>query len=175
MTFLFQIPFHTEALVDDWKNSMSHEWQRGRSIFNVGLDFRFCHPFINVHVYTVHFTCLLTGININFPNSKVHGANIWGRQDPGGHHIGPMNFASWVNKHWILPDSYRLQLSGSRLYNVGFIGPISAQQCLHNKRCYLCSIPSWTSSSCFFLHVIFPSTSCWIQPLNCDPIVTYHV
>ena len=30
------------------------------------------------------------------PDSKFHGANmgpIWGRQDPGGPHIGPMNFA----------------------------------------------------------------------------------
>ena len=34
-----------------------------------------------------------------FPDSKVHGANmgpIWGRQDPGGPHVGPMNFATWV-------------------------------------------------------------------------------
>ena len=33
------------------------------------------------------------------PDSKVHGANmgpIWGRQDPGGPHVGPMNFAIWV-------------------------------------------------------------------------------
>ena len=32
------------------------------------------------------------------PESKVHGANvgaIWGRQDPGGPHVGPMNFAIW--------------------------------------------------------------------------------
>ena len=32
------------------------------------------------------------------PDSKVHGANmgpIWGRQDPGGPHAGPMNFAIW--------------------------------------------------------------------------------
>ena len=31
-------------------------------------------------------------------DSKVHGANIgpiWGRQDPGGPHVGPMNFAIW--------------------------------------------------------------------------------
>ena len=31
----------------------------------------------------------------NNPDSKVHGANIgpiWGRQDPGGSHVGPMNF-----------------------------------------------------------------------------------
>ena len=34
-----------------------------------------------------------------YPDSKVHGANmgpIWGRQDPGGPHGGPMNFAIWV-------------------------------------------------------------------------------
>ena len=35
------------------------------------------------------------------PDSKVHGANmgpIWGRQDPGGPHVGPMNFAIWDTK-----------------------------------------------------------------------------
>ena len=34
----------------------------------------------------------------NIPDSKVHEANmgpIWGRQDPGGPHVGPMNFAIW--------------------------------------------------------------------------------
>ena len=32
------------------------------------------------------------------PDSKVHVANmgpIWGRQDPGGPRVGPMNFAIW--------------------------------------------------------------------------------
>ena len=32
------------------------------------------------------------------PDNKVHGANmgpIWERQDPGGPHVGPMNFAIW--------------------------------------------------------------------------------
>ena len=32
------------------------------------------------------------------PDSKVYGANIgptWGRQDPGGPQVGPMNFAIW--------------------------------------------------------------------------------
>ena len=35
------------------------------------------------------------------PDSKVRGANmgpIWGRQDPGGPHVGPMNFAIWEGK-----------------------------------------------------------------------------
>ena len=32
------------------------------------------------------------------PDSKVHGANmgrIWGRQDPDGPHVCPMNFVIW--------------------------------------------------------------------------------
>ena len=32
------------------------------------------------------------------PDNKVHGANmgpIWDRQDAGGPHVGPMNFAIW--------------------------------------------------------------------------------
>ena len=36
-----------------------------------------------------------------YPDSKDYGANngpIWGRQDPGGPHIGSMNFAIWVNR-----------------------------------------------------------------------------
>ena len=38
------------------------------------------------------------------PDSKVHGANmwhIWGRQYPGGPHVGPINFAIWANKEEI--------------------------------------------------------------------------
>ena len=42
----------------------------------------------------------------NDPDSKVHGANmgpIWGRQDPGGTHVGPMNFAIWgVAVTWLV-------------------------------------------------------------------------
>ena len=36
---------------------------------------------------------------IQCPDNKIHGANmgsIWGRQDPGGPHVGPMNFAIWL-------------------------------------------------------------------------------
>ena len=32
------------------------------------------------------------------PDSKLHVANmgpIWDRQDPGGPHVGPMNFTIW--------------------------------------------------------------------------------
>ena len=43
-----------------------------------------------------------------YPDSKVHGANmgpIWGRQDPGGPHVGPMNFVIWVAIHVYLENS----------------------------------------------------------------------
>ena len=36
--------------------------------------------------------------DIHNPDSMVYGANmgpIWDRQDPGGPHVGPMNFAIW--------------------------------------------------------------------------------
>ena len=36
------------------------------------------------------------------PDNKVREANmgpIWGRQDPGGPHVGPMNFAILIQKH----------------------------------------------------------------------------
>ena len=41
----------------------------------------------------------LWAANVMVPNSKVHGVNmgpIWGWQDPGGPHVGPMNLAFWV-------------------------------------------------------------------------------
>ena len=55
--------------------------------------------------YMWHFAVESDGLHkhnvyINgFPDSKNHAANmgpIWGRQDPGGPHVGPMNFAIWV-------------------------------------------------------------------------------
>ena len=41
---------------------------------------------------------VLDSLTRNVPDSKVHGAimgPIWGRHDPGGPHVGPMNFAIW--------------------------------------------------------------------------------
>ena len=41
----------------------------------------------------------------NIHDSKVHGANIgpiWGRQDPGGSHVGPMKFVIWdIINHYL--------------------------------------------------------------------------
>ena len=56
-----------------------------------------------------------------YPGSKIHAATmgtIWGRQDPGGPHVGPMNFAIWV----------RTVHSDHRLYRwVGCNGPGNQQ------------------------------------------------
>ena len=54
------------------------------------------------------------------PDSKVHGANmgpIWGRQDPGGSHVGPINFAIWddiIEVHFHSAFSFRILCT---LYN----------------------------------------------------------
>ena len=50
-------------------------------------------------------TTQLSAYVCTYPDSKVHGAHlgpIWGRQDPGGPHVGPMNFAISVHtsKSW---------------------------------------------------------------------------
>ena len=49
------------------------------------------------NLYSTSVTAGLYGITS--PDSKVYGANmgpIWGRQDPGGPHVGPMNLAIWA-------------------------------------------------------------------------------
>ena len=43
-----------------------------------------------------------------YPDSKNHRANmgpIWGRQDPGGPHVSPMNFPIWVDARHDIGDS----------------------------------------------------------------------
>ena len=47
----------------------------------------------------------LIAVHKIYPDSNVHGANmepIWGRQDPGGPHVGPMNFAIWAPRPRLL-------------------------------------------------------------------------
>ena len=73
----------------------------------------------------------------NSPDSKVHGANmgpIWGQQDPGGPHVGPMNLVIWevcenrmaeglLNAHLFDSLGYRVHRYGkqSTRSNVQFI------------------------------------------------------
>ena len=53
------------------------------------------------------------------PDSKIHGANmgrIWGRQDPGGPHVGLMNFAIWEGNQEARELHIQLKLFGPRFF-----------------------------------------------------------
>ena len=44
---------------------------------------------------------------IAYTDCKIHGANmgpIWGLQDPGGPHGGPMNLAIWTVHQFLVED-----------------------------------------------------------------------
>ena len=59
--------------------------------------------------YSIHLQ--VQSILWNIPDSNVRGANmgpIWGRQDPGGPHVGPMNFAIWDARDIV--DSFEVLL-----------------------------------------------------------------
>ena len=61
---------------------------------------------VKTHCWTNKMTfciCPIRIVKVLYPDTKVHGANmgpIWGRQDPGGPHVGPMNLIIWVAIHW---------------------------------------------------------------------------
>ena len=49
--------------------------------------------------------CPTRSDKVHYPDSMVHGANmgpIWGRQDPGGPYVGPVNFSIWVGSEYML-------------------------------------------------------------------------
>ena len=56
-----------------------------------------------------------TKLNLHcYHEGKVNGANmgpIWGRQDSGGPHIGPMNIAIWIHKEHQVYHCHGLKLS----------------------------------------------------------------
>ena len=81
-----------------WSVGSPHKWPLIREAFP-------CHDVIITSIerhYSIYWTSsqtrnFVSGPYIN-PDSKVHGANmgpLWGRQDPGGPHVGPTNSAIW--------------------------------------------------------------------------------
>ena len=77
--------------------------------------------------------CICYGIYNGNPDSKVNGANmrpIWGRQDPAGPHVGPMNLVNWVALllEWItwcmsLSICIYFSISSHAFLNTKFIKP----------------------------------------------------
>ena len=50
-------------------------------------------------VFKTVFNLTVQEAEYGYPDNKVYGANMgptWGWQDPGGPHVGPMNFVIWV-------------------------------------------------------------------------------
>ena len=59
------------------------------------------------------------------PDNKVHGANmgpIWGRQDPGEPHAGPMNFALWDTAYCIFSWLHYKTYCKGRQWQVSIFG-----------------------------------------------------
>ena len=83
-----------------WSTSIRHwpdTFETDQCLINVNLGQNWHIIFMYPHIIACD-GCLFP-LLIIFPDSKVHGANmgpIWAQQDPGGPHVGPMNFAIWV-------------------------------------------------------------------------------
>ena len=86
------------------------------SMWNI--SFRIC-TYIRVILISVIYSNLINNtfctLDWWIPDNKVHGASmgpIWGRQDPGGPYIGPMNFSIWdVFARVNISAKYRFSLS----------------------------------------------------------------
>ena len=66
-----------------------------------GFQFQYTalHPSVTTGIGHYAYSVGNIIIYLWLPHSKVRGDNmgpIWGRQDPGGPDVGPMNFAIWV-------------------------------------------------------------------------------
>ena len=78
--------------MDNWKVTWGwrHDWHSSLALLSHSAAVR--SPVANYHLTR------LTGYTGTIPDSKVYGANMgptWGRQDPGGAHVGPMKLAIW--------------------------------------------------------------------------------
>ena len=110
-------------------------------IWRIYIHFRYQNSCLDVNQWAILY----------YPGSKVHGVNIgpiWDRQDPGGPHVGPMNFAIWVYMFlWIiilLPTLYVHHINWLILMTHVIQGnAICIYDCifLPKKLCQLC-IPS---------------------------------
>ena len=89
--------------------SCTHSWRR-------------CSPRITQTVTNPYLQTYKVNrdFSMKVPDSKVHGANmgpIWGRQDPGGPHVGPMNLAIWGGMVPFLWASVQRCITWRCLYN----------------------------------------------------------
>ena len=108
------------------------------------------------NLYSTSVTAGLYGITS--PDSKVYGANmgpIWGWQDPGGPHVGPMNLAIWALVLNPLTAA-RLQKMALKQYRNNFYGNKTVSQTYY---LYIGNPCLWKNS----LYIKSPLFSCWID------------
>ena len=83
-----------------------------------------------------------------YPDSKVHGANMgptWGRQDPGGPHVDPMNFAIWVlYKRCNIWRIYDIRISAPKLTPIWRHLTSILFRCYWRAECYVWNLDSAT-------------------------------
>ena len=97
-----------------------------RNILGVEIN---CHDFSNPHPWEfsasmqMHFqpfslsaplsSCLDALNPPPTPDNKVYGANMgptWGRQDPGGSHVGNMSLVIWAHPCWLYFRKHKICL-----------------------------------------------------------------
>ena len=93
------------AMLSVWWTLLSVEWQQMTSSKQYGWHRYRMWRNINtgvsrvISIYLSWWRPGMVTLPHHCPDSTIHGANmgpIWGRQDPVGPHVDPMNFASWV-------------------------------------------------------------------------------
>ena len=99
-----------------WPVNFPHKWQVTRKMFpfdDIIMRSREIHPWHILHFQQQEsIQPLVSCVWSDFPDSKVHGANmgpIWGRKHPGGPHVEPMNLVirvfpktklTFIKKNW---------------------------------------------------------------------------
>ena len=151
-------------------NTIAHPWDMGCLLWALIL-IKVLHPLLqccvcNIVLYWAAFKRHLTVLHINNPDSKFHGAHmtpIFGRQDPGGSHIGPVKLAIWVMSHTPVASS-----------TAGGMGTLSyVQSSPHVPFCSICVVYfvmlHWTSLCweslvyCLLLSSLYRTIITWIE------------
>ena len=95
------------SLVCDLMDSWSH--RKSQMIMALSGNFTIVLHWCQELCTRFSLFCVLLWLDTDNPDSKVHGTSvgpIWGRQDQGGPHFSPMNFAIWQ----IIPTSSSITL-----------------------------------------------------------------
>ena len=112
------------------------------------------------------------------PDSKIHGANMgptWGRQDPGGPHVGHTNLAIWAVIQELFHKTMLLLIQSNtlKIYNVLWQKVFSCHNgphCLHKGQLTIpiqARVSSPKAHNLAGAHIVFPlvgGVQCFASP-----------